>query len=1221
MKSASYGERDYAFGQAMLTLRTACGLTQSGLADLLGISRQAVVGWEAGNSYPQIHHLKQFIALCVHQQAFTAGLEAEEIRAFWKAAHQKVLFDENWLAGLLANPQTSHISELPTQNRDSRINDQVRTRFETPRMDWASIPSVSSFYGREREKDLITTWVLEDRCQVVSVLGLGGIGKSALAVSLMHHLSEHFEVVIWRSLRDAPTCEAFLDDCLQVLVPQPLEEVLTGLERRLDFLLEYLVSQRVLLVIDDFETVLQERVGRDNLRPAYEGYGKLLHRVAESNHQSCLLLTSREKPRDLLPQDGNLCPVRSLRLAGLETFACKLILGERGVIGSEQEWERLIEWYGGNPLALKIVAQTIVELFGSEIAPFLEQGEKVFGGVRELLADQFDRLSAVEQSTLLWLAIFREPVTLNRLLEVEGLPLPRVQVLEALEVLRRRSLIEPGKLPGNFTLQSMVLEYATARLIEDATREIEQGTLSRLIELGLELATVDEFIRQVNERLIVAPILERLHSVYPEPQALEEQLIRLLDQLRKRSSFTQGYGPKNMLRLLWGLRGDLRGLDLSHLLIRGADLQGIEMQDTKLSGATLQDTLFTGTFNFITTITTSSDGRYWAAANQQGELRVWLEGGQTLYRAWQAHTDRIYSIAFSPDGHTLATGGWDGLAKVWDVEQGTLLWKGSHPAEVQRVVFSPDGRILASAGNDETIRFWDVKQGTLMRMLSTPGGPIFALAWHPGGQLLASAGPDYQIRLWDLQAEQPGENVRLLPGHTNWVIKLAFATDGHILASTGFDRSVKLWEVDNLRLHATFAGHTSLIFGLAWCPDGSLLASCGDDQTIRLWDVENANSRAVIYGHHGTVMDIAFTSDGRSLVSGGLDNTLRVWDRERIQCVHILQSYMASLNDICWSPDGGRLACIGADTLVTIWDVAEKKLLKVFQALSPVLNRMAWSSDSRLLAISGWVNVIRIWDAITGTCLLTLRDPDHDDTPLHGIGWSPDGKYLAAAGAGRGLHMWEVATGDRVWVNPAPLIASLNVIWSPDGRQLASCGNDDYVYLWDAANGTMLAKLEGHRSMVKNIAWSPDGTRLASCGGAAGGELLVWDAHSGACLTDWKKPGAVINTIVWNPSGTILVCGSSDGKLNWRNAENGEDIRILEGYPGPVRHMKLSPDGQTLASCGDDGTIDLWSFESAEKLQTLRRDRPYERMDISGVQELTEAQKATLRALGAIEKP
>ena len=175
-------------------------------------------------------------------------------------------------------------------------------------------------------------------------------------------------------------------------------------------------------------------------------------------------------------------------------------------------------------MALKIVAETIVELFGGEIAPFLEQGELLVGSVRELLGEQFNRLSAVEQSVLLWLAILREPVRLEELLALLGTPLPRVQVLEAVEALRRRSMIERGHQRGSFTLQSVVLDYATAQLISEAASEIEQGRLtglSRLIEHGLELATAREYVRQTQQRLIVAPILARLRGTYPLRAALE----------------------------------------------------------------------------------------------------------------------------------------------------------------------------------------------------------------------------------------------------------------------------------------------------------------------------------------------------------------------------------------------------------------------------------------------------------------------------------------------------------------------------------------------------------------------------------------------------------------------------------------------------------------------------------------------------------------------------
>ena len=259
----------------------------------------------------------------------------------------------------------------------------------------------------------------------------------------------------------------------------------------------------------------------------------------------------------------------------------------------------MIERYGGNPLALKIVAPTIADLFGGEIAAFLEQGELIFGSVRYLLQEQFARLSAVEESIMLWLAILREPVTVQQLANVLVNPLPGAQVLEALDTLRGRSLIERGQVKGSFTLQSVVLEYTTTRLIEAAVSEIERGRLQLLIDHGLELANSKEYIRQAQARLIVTPMLARLHASFPEPSALEARLLALLEPLRGQSDEYQGYAPANLLALLRTLRGDLSGLDLHQLSIRNADLRGVNLHDTSLAEATLRDAVFTEVFDTI----------------------------------------------------------------------------------------------------------------------------------------------------------------------------------------------------------------------------------------------------------------------------------------------------------------------------------------------------------------------------------------------------------------------------------------------------------------------------------------------------------------------------------------------------------------------------------------------------------------------------------------------
>src|SRR5204862_387337 len=199
----------------------------------------------------------------VTHQAFAAGREAEEIRAFWQAAHQKVLLDERWLQELLGTQRPRLASVPPGPVEQTRSSEQVGAQpARGPREDWGDALDVPSFYGREEELATLEQWVVQERCRVVSVLGMGGIGKSALVTSAMRRMAVHFQVVLFRSLRDAPACETLVEECLKVLAPQPLHLAPADLEHRLSLLLEHLREQRVLLVLDNLESLLLEGEGQ-----------------------------------------------------------------------------------------------------------------------------------------------------------------------------------------------------------------------------------------------------------------------------------------------------------------------------------------------------------------------------------------------------------------------------------------------------------------------------------------------------------------------------------------------------------------------------------------------------------------------------------------------------------------------------------------------------------------------------------------------------------------------------------------------------------------------------------------------------------------------------------------------------------------------------------------------------------------------------------------------
>ena len=1221
MSPSSYREHDYNFGQQVLVLRTASNLTQSGLAELLGVSRQAVVGWEAGSSRPSPHHLKHLIELCLQRNALHSGQEAEEIRTLWQDARVRVPLDETWLTRLLEQQHDSSAAPTPLPSSPSA---EAAVPQPGPLADWGDAPEVSTFYGREDELALLTNWLLEQRCRVVSVLGMGGIGKSTLAVTLMHRVADQFDAVIWRSLRDAPPPESLRDELLPLLAPEPLTVALDTVEQQLNLLFEYLRTRRVLLVIDNLESVMEEAEGSGRMLPEFEIYARVLRRAAETKHRSCILLTSREKPNVLAPLEGRQTPVRALHLGQLGADACELLLQEKEVTGSTAERERLIERYGGNPLALKIVAPTIADLFGGEIAAFLEQGELIFGSVRYLLQEQFARLSAVEESIMLWLAILREPVTVPQLANVLIHPLPGAQILEALDTLRGRSLIERGQVKGSFTLQSVVLEYAMTRLSGAAVSEIERGHLQLLIDHGLELANGKEYIRVAQERMIVTPLLTRLHASLQEPAALAARLLALLEPLREQSDEFQGYAPANLLALLRTLRGDLSRLDLRQLSIRNADLRGVNLHDTSLAEATLRDAVFTMVSDTISVMAFSRQGTYWAAGSRQGQAQIWLYSKRQFQFTWRAHYSVVTALAFSPDEQRLATGSWDGVIKLWNTVDGALLWTSSAVDIIMGLAFSLDGRTITSGGTDGQIHLWDAASGAWLQTLNDHTGPVFCVTWSPDGKFLVSAGHDARIRLWETaRSDAPGLKptpVQTLDGHSNPVRGLAFSPDGRTLASASWDGTVKLWEVARGTPRETIPV-SSHLSGLVWSPNGRYLASGELDRSFWVWDVEQHKQRTTFYGRLAPVRALAFSPDSSALSTAFEDGGMQSLDMSTGQCIRTWQGFACTVSDVAWSPNSAQIASGGNDKLVTIWDVAQHVPLHLLRGHKTIIWGVAWSPDGRWLASCSEDNTIRIWDVAKAATDRVLTDSALVDAQLFATAWSPDGERLAVATHRQGVLVYDLHTRafQRVGRSDVPP-RTRRVEWSPDAKYLAASGEGGHILVWNSGDYSLYITLEGHRGMVDALAWSPDGTRLASGSwGHGSDQLFIWDTQSWKRIRALDDPNELVFGVAWSTDGERLVSAGSDGTLRWWNPKNGQCSLSRQGHAGPIQSLRASPDGRLLASCGDDGAIQIWEMESGEHVETLRRDRPYERLNITGIKGLTDAQKQTLKMMGAIE--
>jgi WD40 repeat protein/transcriptional regulator with XRE-family HTH domain len=1232
-----------SFHGLLLRYRGRTGLTQRELAVRLGVHMRSVQAWEAGANWPSVTRLEGLTVALLDTGGLTPGREAAEAEALWSAARRDARrlhapFDEGWFADVLAKRGSAPAPAAVVRAEPVATDPAPAEATNVRRQDWNEAPDVLGFVGREAELDTLRGWVLDERCRLIGVLGMGGIGKTSVAARLAQDVAPAFQRVYWRGLRNAPSLNEWMTGAISFLSGQRSAPP-DGEMARLTELLHLMNEQPCLLILDNFETVLEPGQREGRYRDGFAGYGAVLQAVGETRHQSCVVVTSREAPSELTVLGGQ--AVRTLELDGLGVPEGQVLLANKRLTGSDADWDNLVSRFGGNGLALKLVGESIRQVFGGDIGVFLaESGSAVFGGIRRLLAEQIDRSSAFEQNLLRVLAIEREPVTLAQLMADVAPRLGRGAVLEALMALLRRSLVErvEADAVAAFTLQSVVLEYMTDRLVEEVSVEILDGQPVQLVTRPLVKAQAKEYIRHSQERLVGEPVLQSLNAA-SGPERADELLLALLDGWRGRPRAEHGYGPGNVVNLLRLSRGDLRRLNLAGLGLRQAYLAGVEAQDTSLVDAQLTESVLTEAFNFAIAVDLSRDGTCLVAGTSAGEVWLWRVSDRTPLFGVQAHTGPVHGVALSSDGRLLASASEDGTLRLWEVPDGRpLATLYGHTGPVHGVALSGDGRLLVSGGFDGTIRAWDTglaisggngpvaERGDAsadrapdeQKPLATfegPAGGVWSVALSDDGRLLASGSFDGTLRLWEPSSGQPKA---ILEGHDGPVWSVRLTPDGRVLASGGEDARVRRWDATSGRLLETLEGHTGAVRSVALSADGRLLASGSWDRTIRLWELPGGRPLGTLDAHTGPVRGVALSATGRMLASGSLDGSVRLWETPGGQPLASLEGHTSPVYGVALSADGSLLAGGSWDGAVRLWATRTGELLATLHGHSSPVYGVALSADGTLLASGSWDRTARLWSTsrLPGEARPRARLLGHTGG-VRSVAVSADGQLVASGSWDGTVRLWGSNHGRLLHTLTGHTGGVRCVALSADGQLVASGSLDGTVRLWDTTDGQPLATLDVNANPVYGVALSADGRLLASA--SWDGLVHLWDARNGRLLETLRGHSGEVRGVALSADGRLLASAGLDRTVRLWEAPGGKALATFEGHASPVYGVALSADGRLLASGSFDGTLRVWDARSGLSQGTIRSDRPYERMEITGLTGVTTAQRAALLALGAIE--
>jgi len=580
------------------------------------------------------------------------------------------------------------------------------------------------------------------------------------------------------------------------------------------------------------------------------------------------------------------------------------------------------------------------------------------------------------------------------------------------------------------------------------------------------------------------------------------------------------------------------------------------------------------------------DGTRLASGGSEGIIRIWngRTGRQLL--EFPGHAGEINQIAWSPDGKRLATGTDEKAVQIWDPESGAEITRfPGHTNRVYSVVWSPDGQELLSAGDDAVIRLWNVNSGALLQTW-TASGSLESLAWNHDGSRFASCGPNEWVQIWN-----PHE-IATAGGRYQAVLKIRTTGKNHQLAWSPDDqRLAVISKQDELLVFDSNAGvlttnFSTNIFGisfLAWSPNGKYLATGNaGDGSVRVFESMTGTLVDSFGGHRGTVHSLAWTPDSRELVSAAGDGTLKVWEAGLPRSLNAIVQRPHQTYSFEWHPGGRHLLQGNTDGSLWIWDTTTWADPIHLEASTSWVFRVAWNPSGTQFASGTMDGLIRIWNWPECKLISSLHG---DGSEVRALAWSRDGRQLASicSGMDGGFNIWDANTWTHLHSQAA--LHGLALAWNPNSQHLAVAGRS-VLAMVDARTGSEVLRLGSHGDIIREIAWSPDGRQVATA--SDDNSVKIWDVATAREVRMLVGFSQKVYSVDWSPDGTRLATADWAGQVNIWNPVTGRLLCTLASDGAQLFCVRWNPDGKRLAASSIRGEILQFDARAGYEIERKR---------------------------------